>query len=125
MQQRPEPGEEASERTEVRVLYDERNLYVGMRMYDDDPSRIPFSQLRFSTEGAGELTWGSTSSATSRAGTSAPSVHRSGPGRWLVFHPPPKNTYAPTCISPVEGYGCSRRPLRRFVLPWLSILPFC
>jgi hypothetical protein len=40
VQQRPAPGEPATERTEVRVLYDERNLYVGMRMFDSHPDSI-------------------------------------------------------------------------------------
>jgi hypothetical protein len=40
VQQAPLPGQPASERTEVRVLYDQQNLYVGMRMYDADPGEI-------------------------------------------------------------------------------------
>lgn len=32
---RPLPGEPSNELTEVRVLYDDRNLYIGMRMYAD------------------------------------------------------------------------------------------
>jgi hypothetical protein len=40
VQQRPEPGAPETERTEVRVLYDSRNLYVGMRMYDSSPDSI-------------------------------------------------------------------------------------
>jgi hypothetical protein len=40
VQQRPNPGEAASQRTEVRVLYDERNLYVAMRLYDSRPDSI-------------------------------------------------------------------------------------
>lgn len=34
VQSRPNPGKPASERTEARVLYDERAVYVAMRMYD-------------------------------------------------------------------------------------------
>jgi len=33
-QQQPKEGAAPSERTEVRVLYDERALYIGARMYD-------------------------------------------------------------------------------------------
>jgi hypothetical protein len=40
VQQRPQPGDPATERTEVRVLFDERNLYIGMRMYDSHPDSI-------------------------------------------------------------------------------------
>ena len=40
VQMRPDPGAPASQPTEVRVLYDDSNLYVGMRLYDDDPDGI-------------------------------------------------------------------------------------
>jgi hypothetical protein len=39
-QRRPTPGAPASQRTEVRVLYDDQAVYVAMRLYDDDPSGI-------------------------------------------------------------------------------------
>jgi hypothetical protein len=38
-QQQPHEGAPASQRTEVRVLYDERAIYVGARMYDSLGSR--------------------------------------------------------------------------------------
>jgi hypothetical protein len=41
----PRVGYAASERTVVRVLYDEDNLYVGATMYDSDPTRITISGL--------------------------------------------------------------------------------
>lgn len=44
VQMRPNPGSPATERTEARVAYDERYLYVGMRMYDREPHEIA-SQL--------------------------------------------------------------------------------
>src|SRR5690606_38881746 len=37
---------EPSQRTEVRVFYTEDALYVGARMYEDDPSLITASVLR-------------------------------------------------------------------------------
>ncbi|MEM6288092.1 MAG: DUF5916 domain-containing protein [Bacteroidota bacterium] len=40
VQNRPNPGEPASEPTEARVLYDGRALYVGMRMHDSEPDAI-------------------------------------------------------------------------------------
>lgn len=40
MQRDPNEGEPATERTEVRVLYDDHALYVGVRAYDSDPSQI-------------------------------------------------------------------------------------
>src|SRR5262245_34182505 len=36
----PNEGEAATERTEVRVLYDDSSLYVGMRLYDREPNKI-------------------------------------------------------------------------------------
>jgi len=39
-QSRPNDGEPATERTEVRVLYDIDALYIGARMFDSDPEAI-------------------------------------------------------------------------------------
>ena len=39
-QRRPDPGAPASFRTEVRVLYDDEAVYVGMRLRDPSPSEI-------------------------------------------------------------------------------------
>lgn len=39
-QTRPRPGAAPSQRTEVRVLYDDANLYVGIRLFDDRPDLI-------------------------------------------------------------------------------------
>ena len=36
----PNEGQPATERTEIRVLYDDLALYVGVRLYDSDPSAI-------------------------------------------------------------------------------------
>ncbi|HEU4556746.1 MAG TPA: DUF5916 domain-containing protein, partial [Longimicrobium sp.] len=39
-QKEPREGEPATERTEVRFLYDDHALFVGARMYSADPARI-------------------------------------------------------------------------------------
>jgi len=39
-------GEPASERTEVAVLYDEHNLYIGVWCYDSEPDKIVAKELR-------------------------------------------------------------------------------
>src|SRR2546423_988762 len=39
-QQEPNEGIPASEKTEVRVLFDEKNLYVGIHAFDSEPARI-------------------------------------------------------------------------------------
>ncbi|MEZ5287706.1 MAG: DUF5916 domain-containing protein [Vicinamibacterales bacterium] len=49
-------GLPASERTEVRVLFDERNLYVGFRAWDSEPDRIKIRSLfRDESGGADDL----------------------------------------------------------------------
>lgn len=40
VQQRPRAGFPVTERTEVRLLYDDRYLYVGAELYDSDPAGI-------------------------------------------------------------------------------------
>jgi len=39
-QRDPDEGQAATERTEIRVLYDETALYVGARLYDTEPAAI-------------------------------------------------------------------------------------
>lgn len=46
LQQEPVEGSMASERTEVRVSYDKQNLYIGVMLYDSDPSGIKAFQRR-------------------------------------------------------------------------------
>jgi hypothetical protein len=40
LQQQPTEGASASERTEVRVLFDDKNIYFGIRAYDSDVSQL-------------------------------------------------------------------------------------
>ncbi len=44
-QREPHPGQEASERTEVKLLYDDRNIYIGVRCFDSEPGRIIATQM--------------------------------------------------------------------------------
>src|SRR5215510_32368 len=44
-QQEPNEGEPASEKTEVRLLFDDKNLYVGVHAFDSEPSRINSREL--------------------------------------------------------------------------------
>ncbi|PYQ99173.1 MAG: hypothetical protein DMF96_08070 [Acidobacteria bacterium] len=46
MQSEPNEGEPASEQTEVRVLYDDANLFIGMFAHDSSPGDIIVSELR-------------------------------------------------------------------------------
>jgi hypothetical protein len=44
-QREPHPGETASERTDVRLLFDEQNIYVGVMCFDSEPGRIIATQM--------------------------------------------------------------------------------
>ncbi len=46
LQREPQEGQAASERTEVRVLYDDENLYVGVIAYDSNPSAVLATEMR-------------------------------------------------------------------------------
>lgn len=46
IQQEPHEGEAATERTEVRIGYDDDNLYFGIICYDSQPERIVVTQNR-------------------------------------------------------------------------------
>lgn len=46
LQQEPDPGKPATERTEVKVLFDDKNLYIGIRAYDSQPNSINARELR-------------------------------------------------------------------------------
>ena len=45
-QQEPREGEPATERTEIRVVYDGRNLYIGVEAYDSLPAGIIATEMR-------------------------------------------------------------------------------
>lgn len=45
VQQEPQIGEPATERTEVRVLYDEKHIYIGVYAFDSDPSGIIATEM--------------------------------------------------------------------------------
>jgi hypothetical protein len=45
-QQEPDEGAPASERTEVRLIYDERNIYIGVHAYSADPGAVVATEMR-------------------------------------------------------------------------------
>src|SRR3954447_10126606 len=45
-QQEPVNGEPATERTEVRILYDSGNLYIGVHAFDSDPDHLVATEMR-------------------------------------------------------------------------------
>jgi hypothetical protein len=44
-QREPHPGEPASERTEVRLLHDDKDIYIGILCFDSEPERIIATQM--------------------------------------------------------------------------------
>ena len=46
IQQLPKEGAPASERTEVRIAYDEAHIYIGARCYDSAPDRIIANEMK-------------------------------------------------------------------------------
>jgi len=46
VQQMPNYGLPASEKTEVRIAYDEKNLYVSAVCYDSSPSKLAVTDVR-------------------------------------------------------------------------------
>jgi hypothetical protein len=46
IQQEPDEGEPATERTEVWIFFDQRNVYVSARLYVSQPDRLTANELR-------------------------------------------------------------------------------
>lgn len=49
-QREPREGEPATERTEVRILYDDEQLYFGVFCYDKEPQKIAANEMRRDTD---------------------------------------------------------------------------
>ena len=47
IQRDPVEGAPASEKTEVRIIYDTINIYIGVSCYDSEPGRIVHNELKF------------------------------------------------------------------------------
>ena len=45
LQRDPHPGEQATEKTELKLLFDDENLYIGVACYDSVPNRIIGTQM--------------------------------------------------------------------------------
>ena len=45
VQRDPNNGESATERTEVRIVYNRNTLYMGVTMFDSEPDRLTYNQL--------------------------------------------------------------------------------
>ncbi|MGE0450434.1 MAG: DUF5916 domain-containing protein [Vicinamibacterales bacterium] len=51
LQQEPKQGQPGSERTEVWLLYDDRNIYVSGRLFDSEPEREVVTEMRRDGQG--------------------------------------------------------------------------
>jgi hypothetical protein len=45
-QREPNEGDPASEKTEIRILYDDNNLYIGLICFDSQPNKIVANEMR-------------------------------------------------------------------------------
>jgi hypothetical protein len=45
-QQEPKEGQPASERSEIRILFDSRTLYVGVHAFDSEPGALTATEMR-------------------------------------------------------------------------------
>lgn len=57
----PRPGEDPTERTEARIVYDGHSLYVGVHCYDSEPGRISANNMAHDTgsgSGGSYMGWG-------------------------------------------------------------------
>ncbi len=50
----PFPGGEPSEKTELRIVYDDANLYIGVRCLDSEPARIAAHSMAHDGSGGGD-----------------------------------------------------------------------
>ena len=50
IQKQPDEGQPATENTEVRILYDMNNLYIGIMCFDSEPDRIIANEKRRDSE---------------------------------------------------------------------------
>jgi len=50
----PNPGDEPSEKTELRIIFDESNLYIGVYCFDREPSKISANTMAHDA-GAGDF----------------------------------------------------------------------
>ena len=55
VQRDPDEGKPATERTEVRVAYDDNALYIGARLFDSQPSRIVRRRSRRDADTSSDL----------------------------------------------------------------------
>ncbi len=53
-QYEPDTGYPATERTEVRFVYDSENLYIGVRCFDSEPAQLVINEMKRDIQGVNE-----------------------------------------------------------------------
>src|SRR6516165_2865399 len=56
-QQSPDEGEKPSQKTEVRILYDDQAIYFGIRCFDTDPKTIVATSTRRDRDAFSDAIW--------------------------------------------------------------------
>src|SRR5215813_12499729 len=56
-QQSPDEGEKPTQRTEVRILYDNQAIYFGIRCFDTDPKAIVATSTRRDRDAFADAIW--------------------------------------------------------------------
>lgn len=103
VQKEPNEGAEPTERTEVGFLYDDEALYVGARMYANDPSRIQAPLARRDNGSQAEHIWISLDTYLDRRTAYSFGITASGV-RMDWYHPSDNETSIDTRFDPVwEG----------------------
>jgi len=46
LQREPSEGEPSSEKTEIAIIYDKKNIYIGARCFDSEPDKITATEMR-------------------------------------------------------------------------------
>jgi hypothetical protein len=107
-QSKPDRGLPVTQRTEVRILYDDTYLYVGAEMWDTEPDRIIIPSLEQDFESGNSDIFGIAPGSTRKDGRwSGPSPSR----RCVSIPAGALRTGA--CSSCVASAGTTRRPTGR------------
>ncbi|MEZ5420430.1 MAG: hypothetical protein R2708_24240 [Vicinamibacterales bacterium] len=83
-QRDPRPGDDATERTEVRVAIDGRRLLIGVVCFDSEPDRLLANQMQRDQPFSGDdrFLWGLDTYLDGRTGVS--SSRSTPPARWAT-----------------------------------------
>ena len=71
-QQTPDEGETPSQKTEVRILYDDQAIYFGIRCFDTDPKTIVANMTRRDRDSCQPLRYGHRRRERSAVGRAGP-----------------------------------------------------